>query len=183
MGQDFLAIDFETANYDSDSACSVGLVKVKDSQIVRQEVFLIRPPSRQFVFTYIHGITWENVARAPSFGRLWPRIEHFFEGIDFVAAHNASFDRKVLRSCCQRYGIRHPEVPFTCTMVLARRTWSIYPTKLSDVCRNLGIELNHHEAMSDALACAQIVLAATAEVDMSAGSRHGASHLSQKLLT
>jgi DNA polymerase III epsilon subunit-like protein len=41
-----------------------------------------------------------------------------------------------------------------------RREWSIYPTKLSDVCQQLGIALNHHEALSDAMACAQIVLAA-----------------------
>ena len=43
---------------------------------------------------------------------------------------------------------------------MARRAWNIRPTKLSDVCRKLGIALNHHEALSDAMACAQIVLAA-----------------------
>ena len=43
---------------------------------------------------------------------------------------------------------------------MARRAWNICPTKLSDVCRKLGIALNHHEALSDAMACARIVLAA-----------------------
>ena len=45
-------------------------------------------------------------------------------------------------------------------MKLARDTWRIYPTKLPDVCRRLAIALNHHEALSDAEACARIVIAA-----------------------
>ena len=53
-----------------------------------------------------------------------------------------------------------PSLPFRCTVQLSRQTWSIFPTKLSDVCRELGIALNHHEALSDATACAQIMLAA-----------------------
>ena len=136
MGQNFLAIDFETANYDSDSACSVGLVRVKNDKIIDQEVFLIRPPSRFFVFTYIHGITWEDVAKAPTFGNLWPKIKHFLDDVDFLAAHNASFDKRVLYSCCARYGITLPPLQFTCTMKTARQTWGIYPTKLSDVCQH-----------------------------------------------
>lgn len=35
-------------------------------------------------------------------------------------------------------------------MQLARKQLGIYPTRLSDVCRHLKIELNHHEALSDA---------------------------------
>ena len=161
MRQDFLAIDFETANYDPDSACSIGLVKVKGGRIVHREACLIKPPSRDFVFTYIHGITWGKVAKAPTFGKLWPQVKPLFDGVDFIAAHNASFDRRVFLACCERYDIRAPMLPFTCSMQLARRTWDIYPTKLPDVCRHLRIQLDHHEALSDALACAKIVLAAS----------------------
>ena len=162
MGENFLAIDFETANYAGDSACAIGLVKVRKGKITDQEVFLIRPPSRDFVFTYIHGISWANVEKAPTFGKLWPKLEPFFEGIDFLAAHNASFDRKVLFACCSTYKISPPTHPFTCTVQLARKHFGIYPTKLSDVCRRLKINLKHHEALSDATACAKIVLAASA---------------------
>jgi DNA polymerase-3 subunit epsilon len=45
-------------------------------------------------------------------------------------------------------------------MRLARRVWSLYPTKLPDVCRHLRLKLNHHDALSDAEACARIVIAA-----------------------
>ncbi len=162
LSPDFVAIDFETATYAADSACSVGLVKVIGGRIVETAVHLIRPPTREFRFSYIHGLTWSDVAEAPDFGALWPTIATFLEGADFLAAHNAAFDRRVLAACCATYRIDAPELPFQCTVRMARRTWDIYPTKLPDVCSRLGIALDHHEALSDARACAAIVLAAAA---------------------
>lgn len=163
MESSFLAIDFETANQSRDSACSVGLVRVENAKIVHQSVHLIRPPYRDFIFTYIHGISWSDVAREPDFKALWKVISPLFKGIGYLAAHNASFDSSVLRACTQRYGISTPDLPFTCSMKLARSQWELRPTKLPDVCRHLGIELKHHDALSDALACAQIVMAADKE--------------------
>jgi DNA polymerase III subunit epsilon len=157
---DFVAIDFETANFSRDSACAVGLVRVIGGTIVRTAAHLIRPPTREFRFTYIHGLTWSDVAQSRDFGALWPTIAAFVDGAEFFAAHNASFDRSVLNACCARYGVKPPPLPFRCTVETARKTWSIFPTKLSDVCRELGIGLNHHEALSDAMACAQIMIAA-----------------------
>lgn len=156
----FVAIDFETANNRRDSACSVGLVKVVGSEIVEKVVHLIRPPSREFLFTHIHGLTWNDVAEADDFGAIWPKIAPLFEGAEFLAAHNAPFDKGVLSACCARYGLEAPRLPFQCTVKIARATWNLFPTKLSNVCDFLGFELNHHEALSDALACARIVLAA-----------------------
>ncbi|OGH59120.1 MAG: hypothetical protein A3G34_02220 [Candidatus Lindowbacteria bacterium RIFCSPLOWO2_12_FULL_62_27] len=45
-------------------------------------------------------------------------------------------------------------------MKLARRAWDIRPTKLPDVCRRFLIRLQHHNALSDATACARIVMRA-----------------------
>lgn len=159
MTSSFLAFDFETANYYRDSACAVGLVRVEKGKITHKAVHLIRPPYRDFRFTGIHGISWSDVVDAPTFVELWPRIAPLFDGVEFLAAHNASFDRSVLRACCESAGIEVPDLEFTCTMKLARAQWSLRPTKLSDVARHLDIELDHHEALSDALACAEIVLA------------------------
>lgn len=156
----FVAIDFETAEYQFNSACAVGLVRVEKGLIRDCHYYLIRPPRPRFCFTHIHGLTWEDVADQPTFGELWPRLLPLLEGAEFLAAHNAGFDRAVLRSCCETYGLLPPPLPFRCTMELARRVWRIYPTKLPDVCQQLGIALNHHHAASDAEACARIVLAA-----------------------
>jgi DNA polymerase-3 subunit epsilon len=164
----FAAIDFETATYSSASACAVGLVVVKGGRIVNRKQYLIRPPERQFAFTHIHGLMWEDVCGAPTFAELWSTLRELMADADFIAAHNASFDRRVLESCCRTYRLRQPFLPFVCTMRLARSVWEVYPTKLPDVCRYLKIPLRHHKAGSDAEACERIVIAAE-----KAGWRYG----------
>lgn len=156
----FLAIDFETANRNRNSACALGLVKVIDNQIVNYESYLIKPPNSYFEFTYIHGISYHEVKNAPTFKELWSQINHHFDDIDLVVAHNASFDRSVLENCCNYYNISKPQISFNCTMILSRKLWNIRPTKLSDVCGYFNIPLNHHQADSDAMACAKIMLLA-----------------------
>jgi DNA polymerase III subunit epsilon len=156
----FAAIDFETANFRPDSACALGLVVVKGRRIVRREHYLIRPPDRQFAFTYIHGLTWDDVREAPTFAELWPVLAETLGDVDFLAAHNASFDRRVMEACCRTYGLARPSQQFVCTVKVARTVWRLFPTKLPDVCRHLNIPLDHHQADSDAEACARIVIAA-----------------------
>ncbi len=156
----FVALDFETADHGRDSACAVGVVRVRGEEIVERHHWLIRPPRARFVFTYLHGITWERVANEPSFGELWPQLAVRLGGVAFVAAHNAAFDREVLRTCCAAARVQPPAMRFECTMQMARAVWNVRPTALPDVCRFLGIALNHHDALSDAEACARIVIAA-----------------------
>jgi len=157
----FVAIDFETANYGRDSACAIGLVKVERGRIVATEYRLIDPQDCfEPRFVGIHGIGPDDVADAPGFDVVWRELLPLLHGATFLAAHNSSFDESVLMACCSAYGIRPPRQPFLCTMRLAREKWRLYPTNLPAVCSALGIELDHHNAMSDALACAQIVLLA-----------------------
>ena len=156
----FVALDFETADYQRDSACSVAIVRVEGRKIVGRQKHLIRPPRKMFVFSYIHGITWQDVAGEPAFDAVWLKVKNLLDGAAFIAAHNASFDAGVLRACCAQAGLQPPPQPFVCTVKLARKVWSLKPAKLPDVCRHLGVKLNHHDALSDAEACARIVLAA-----------------------
>ena len=156
----FAAIDFETADYGRDSACAVAVVRVENNVIVDRVHYYIRPPRRKFVFSYLHGISWNDVADAPTFKELWPSLCKKFDGVKFLAAHNAVFDRSVLNACCLKANLTLPSYSFQCTIRLARAVWNIYPTKLSDVCKHLSIPLRHHQADSDAEACARIVIAA-----------------------
>lgn len=156
----FIALDFETADRGQDSACAIGVVCVEDEQIVHREYHLIRPPRDAFEFTYIHGIYWEDVENELDFGQLWPTLSPLIQKADFIAAHNAPFDRGVLYACCDAHGVSRPEQPFVCTVQMARKAWNLRPTKLPNVCEYLGIELDHHQALSDAEACAQIMIAA-----------------------
>lgn len=159
----FVALDFETADHGRDSACQIAAIRVENGAIVSRAVHFVRPPRSTFAFTWVHGINWEHVRREPTFAELWPRVAPIFEGAAFIAAHNAPFDRSVLNACCAAAGLSGPAAPFLCTVKLARTTWSLHPAKLPDVCRHLGISLRHHDAASDAEACARIVLAAGAD--------------------
>ena len=84
-------------------------------------------------------------------------------GVAFIAAHNAGFDKRVLFTCCNAADLLVPEEAFRCTVALARRTWNLPHYNLAAVSRYLNIALRHHHALSDAEACAGIVLAAHAE--------------------
>ncbi len=156
----FVAIDFETADPGPDSACSVALVRVEGNRIVAREHRLIRPPRPEFEFTWVHGIRWEDVEGEPTFADVWPGLVPTLSGADFFAAHNAPFDRRVLEACCKAGRLPAPTLPFKCTVRMARTTWGIFPTTLPHVCRALGLALKHHDALSDAEACARIVMAA-----------------------
>jgi DNA polymerase-3 subunit epsilon len=162
-GPSFTAIDFETANRYRNSACAVGVVQVRDGRVVERAYELIRPPFRLFEFTYIHNLSWDDVAGAATFERVWKKLAPLLRGSSFLAAHNAPFDRGVLRACCQWYGLETPSTPFECTVKLARAKWGIFPTKLPDVARHLGLTLKHHDAASDAEACAMIVIRSMSE--------------------
>jgi DNA polymerase-3 subunit epsilon len=156
-----VAIDFETADYGPDSACAIGLVRVEALTVVHRKALLIRPPRSRFLFTHIHGITWEMVKDAAHFADVWNDLAPLLDGASTLVAHNAPFDRRVLATCCAAGGIRAPDLPFLCTVQLARRHWGLKPNDLPSVCRRLGIGLLHHDPGSDAEACARIVIAAT----------------------
>lgn len=156
----FAAIDFETANGYRNSACQLAVVRVTGDRIVRRAAHLIRPPFRAFTFTHIHGLSWQDVRDQPTFAEVWRCVLPLLRGVEFIAAHNAPFDRSVLRACCAWYGLPMVDAPFECTMMLARRAFGIRPTTLSNVAAHLQIPLQHHDARSDAEASARIVIAA-----------------------
>jgi DNA polymerase-3 subunit epsilon len=156
----FVALDFETADHGPDSACALGVVRVEAGEVVHREGILIRPPRSRILFTGVHGITWPMVASAPAFAAVWPRLLPLLDGAAFLAAHNAPFDRRVLHACCTAAGHPIPTLPFVCTVQLSRKKWGLKPNDLPSVCRRLGIGLMHHDALSDAEACARIVIAA-----------------------
>ena len=157
----FVAIDFETADHGPDSACAVGLARVEGDKVVHREAILIRPPRERVMFTNVHGITWAMVRDASPFKDVWAGVAPVLEGVKFLAAHNASFDRRVLHACCAAAGLAPPPVSFVCTVQIARRKWALSSASLPVVCRRLGIGLLHHHAGSDAEACARIIIAAT----------------------
>lgn len=151
-----IGIDFETADHQADSACAIGLAQLKDGVLVDTFYSLIRPPRSHVHFTRIHGLTWAMLKKAPTFAELWPAIAAFMGAAPRLVAHNAHFDKRILRGCCTATGVRMLEAPFFCTCKGARRGLALANNKLNTVCAYLGIALNHHHAGSDAAAAAYI---------------------------
>ncbi len=163
----FVAIDFETANAKRNSACELGIIICRDSEIIESIHIKIKPPTSEFSFqnTQIHGISWNDVKDEANFLHIWPRIQPLLSKASFIAAHNASFDKSVLKSCCTHYGLPMPDTPWVCTYRhIATKIWpkpNIVPNhKLNTLCHYLGIQLSHHEALSDARAVAEMVFIA-----------------------
>ena len=156
----FAAIDFETADYKQDRACSVGIVVVRSGRISTRYHSLIRPPRKRFVpmFVDLHGISWEMVQEKKTFAEVWPEFAPILNSVDFVAAHNAPFDISVLNACCLAAGITPPGLEVCCTLKIGRQLWKQPKNALPDLCQHLGIPFSrHHDALADAEACAQIV--------------------------
>ena len=159
---DFTAIDFETASHQPDSACQLGAVVVRNGQLVDQFMWMIRPQPLHFSKSNIriHGITPAQVREEPTFGEIWSDICDKL-GDDCLVAHNASFDIKVLLACLRTHGQSIPELHFTCTRAIARRTWPHHRRYgLKPLSNWLGIRFQHHDALEDSIACAKILIAA-----------------------
>jgi DNA polymerase-3 subunit epsilon len=76
------------------------------------------------------------------------------------------FDMGVLNALISEYGISKPLCNYIDTVEIARRMWPFLPNhRLNTVCEYLGIELNHHEALSDARGSALILMNAMVEVN------------------
>jgi DNA polymerase-3 subunit epsilon len=159
----FTVIDFETANSKRASACALGIVRVEGGKIVEKEAWLIRPEDMKFSYMNIaiHGIRPEQVEDEPEFGELFTKI--FREKLEgqLVVAHNASFDMSVLRKSLDLYGLEYPSFDYLCTVKIAKKTWpELYNHKLNTVSEFLGFEFNHHDALDDCLACANLLIKA-----------------------
>lgn len=159
--KDFAAIDFETANFNRSSVCSVGIVIVRNGQLFDTFYELIRPNPNYFSpqNTLVHGLTRMDTDSAERFPEVWDKIETKIDGLPLVA-HNSPFDSSCLRAVCQLYKMEYPDYQFFCTLKASRQKLSFLPNhKLPTVARYCGFDLTqHHNALADAEACAHIAM-------------------------
>ncbi|PFG33839.1 exonuclease domain-containing protein [Sanguibacter antarcticus] len=159
---DFVAIDWETASAFRGSPCAVGVVTVRSGVVVEAWGSLMRPPGAHVHFdeanTAVHGLREEDVASASSFEEVWPEVARRLVGLP-VVAHNARFDIGVIQSATWTAGLRSPQMTFGCTLVLSRQHYDLPSYTLDAVVEAAGAVLdNHHEAVADAMAAAQVLL-------------------------
>ncbi|TPW75798.1 exonuclease domain-containing protein [Schumannella soli] len=162
MPVDFTAIDFETANSSSASACSVGLVKVRDGRVVDKAGWLIRPPAGHDHFVEwnvrIHGIMQADVVDAPLWIEQLPELMAF-AGDDMMVAHNAGFDMGVIKGACAASLVEHPAIDYVCSLQVARKSYDLDSYRLPSAARAAGFDdFRHHDAIADSEACAAIMI-------------------------
>lgn len=157
----FAAIDFETANGQRSSVCSVGIVLVENGEITDSIYSLIRPRPNFYTrwTTAIHGLSSADTLDADDFPVVWEGIAPQLEGMPLVA-HNSPFDEGCLKAVHSLYGMSYPDYTFYCTCRLSRRQYpSLVNHQLHTVSAHCGYNLaNHHHALADAEACAKIAL-------------------------
>ena len=157
--RDFAAIDFETANFERSSVCSVGIVIVRDGEITDNFYSLIQPEPNYYTYrcSQVHGLCREDTEYAPVFPKVWEQIEPLIEGLPLVA-HNKSFDEGCLKAVFWVYQMTYPDYEFYDTLYAARRAFPfLHNHQLHTVAAACGFILqNHHHALADAEACAWI---------------------------
>lgn len=157
--KDFAAIDFETANSERSSVCSVGVVIVRNNEIVDSFYSLINPEPNYYNYwcTKVHGLTSRDTDDAPIFPEVWKQIAPLVEGLPLVA-HNSPFDESCLKAVFRVYQMDYPDYKFYDTLSTARRTMKgLENHQLHTVAAVCGYQLdNHHHALADAEACAWI---------------------------
>ena len=159
--KDFAAIDFETANRERSSVCSVGVVVVREGEIVDSFYSLIQPEPNYYNYwcQQVHGLCHADTDCAPVFPKVWARIAPMIEGLPLVA-HNSTFDEGCLKAVFRVYQMDYPDYEFYDTLTASRRKLRSLPNhQLQTVAEACGYCLeNHHHALADAEACAAIAL-------------------------
>ena len=157
--RDFAAIDFETANSEPTSICSIGLVIVRDGEICDTFYSLVQPEPNYYNYwnTRTHGLTHVDTDNAPVFPKVWYSAERLIGSLPLVA-HNKAFDERCLKAAFHCYRMDYPDYQFYCTLLASRRRFpNTCNHRLDTIAELCGFNLRkHHHALADAEACAWI---------------------------
>ena len=159
MNETYVVFDVETPNSRNDRMSAIGLVIVQEGEETKHFYSLVNPECSFDAFNIsLTGITPRMVRDQPSFPVLWQLLQPLMErGI--LCAHNAPFDLGVLGRCLLDYGIEwEPRRDYVCTCQIGRRLLPQAPNhRLNTLAELLDLPLQHHNALSDARACAGLL--------------------------
>ena len=162
---DYIAIDFETANYYKNSACSVGLVRLIDGKETDSVYSLIHPAKMYFIPEWtetIHHISYDDVRDKPYFPEVWDTIVMPFinktPDIPLVAHNESMFDMPVIKNCCEYFGMEVPKLEYFDSLIVAKKTWpDLESHRLTALGEYFKIEYLAHDALEDSRTCGQII--------------------------
>lgn len=102
---EFIVIDFETANSDLSSICQIGLVHFMNGEITKRWESLIDPEDYfDGMNICIHGITEENVEGAPKFPEIFNQLKSYIQEKTVVS--HGWFDACCLGKVLKKYELQ-----------------------------------------------------------------------------
>jgi len=158
----FTAIDVETANADVSSICQIGLATYENGCLAAEWKSYVDPEDYfDGINISIHGITEETVRGAPKL----PDALRIISGMigNHVAVCHTHFDRVAIRQGFAKYGLNCPPWTWLDSARIARRTWQQFAYSgygLKNICDTIGYQYAAHDALEDAKAAAQVLIAA-----------------------
>jgi DNA polymerase III subunit epsilon len=166
---DFIAIDVETANADMSSICQIGIVDFRDGKVFQEHSISINPETWfDVINSKIHGISAEDVESASKFPNFFAEFSTKFESKVIVS--HTHFDRVSILRACEKYSLAWPNSSWLDSAKVARRTWPEIAKSgygLANLAKKFDLDLNHHNALSDARTAGHILLRAANELGLS----------------
>ena len=165
---EFVALDVETANADMASICQIGLARYKNGSLVEEWKTYVDPEDYfDGINISIHGIDEATVKGSPTLPGIASCLCDHLSGR--VSVCHTHFDRIAIRQAFTKYDLPVPSCTWLDSARVARRTWAEFARGgygLKNVCEFLGYDFSHHDALEDAKAAAQVLLAAMAKTDL-----------------
>ena len=155
----FRFVDVETANKNPNSICAIAVAKMENGHISSKR-WLVKPPTKDFIFSDLHGITYDMVKDCPTFDIIWKNyaFPYLQPGKYTLVAHYAHFDINSIFQTLKYYNVQYNDI-FTVSdsCIIARRLLPSLPNhKLNTLANHFKIQLKHHDPLSDVMACANI---------------------------
>jgi DNA polymerase III epsilon subunit-like protein len=167
MDRPIVAFDTETASLrGAPHLLELGALRIVDGEVVDTFESLVRPDVEiDPEATAFHGIGEGDVRQAPGTAEVLERFAAWV-GDDWMAAHRAEADARVLGFEYARADLAPPPGPLLCTLRLARKAFPDAPNhRLETLCDHLGLEEGaHHRALPDAVWCWKVLEACAARL-------------------
>jgi len=158
----FCVFDLETTgpNHEQDKIIEIGLIKIKNLEIVEEKQFLINPKIRIPDFIQkLTSIKNEDVKDAPTIEEVIDEIVDFM-GDSILVAHNISFDVPFFSAVLKKLGKGTLENKSLCTNLMTKYLIpSLINSNLNYMSSIFKIpHMKAHRALDDAMAAAQLLL-------------------------
>lgn len=161
LSQSFVVFDIETTGFSNinDKITEIGAVKIENFKIVDRFSELINPQKDiSYKIQELTGITNDMVRNKPTIEEILPKFMEFV-GDSVLVAHNAEFDTGFISQKCREQGLEYNNNSIDTLMLSRILLPHLKRFRLNLIAKELGVQLlNHHRAVDDAEATAQIFL-------------------------